>query len=237
MKLLLLANRQHELNSTQHKECMKIKRSQVAVSLAEIGFSQPTLARLKVDGIKTTEDLIKREESITSALIESGPPQQTAIPSIYALPLLGNMLSILTSKAKTIPELLALDPEGEIFWYCKGTRVYATVALVELGYTEKDGPFLSKQSFARFMRKSSAYRFVVKLAERGKLSSTFKRWFNESIEGHVYNADNRPNRKFTVKPFKLHTEVSSGTHSSDDTGGGGLFSAGGSDPSGGLFSR
>lgn len=169
--------------------------------LEKLGFSIPTIHRLQRDGLLTLADIVKREEQMTAQEITSLKP--TGAPSIYGLPLLGNMLSLLSQRIKTIPELLQLDPDDRIFRGNEGTRVYATAALIELGYSEKDGIFLSKEKWANFMRNLKAYRFVDKLDKNDKLSNVFKRWFNEAISGRLYNQDRRSNRTLTVQRFKL----------------------------------
>lgn len=123
--------------------------------------------------------------------------------SLYSLPLAGHMFNNLHHRGiETIPQLLALDPCDRVFINHDGLRVYATVSLIDLEYTETDGPFLSKEKFADFMRNLNGYILLAKFQAKGKLSLTFRKWFNSCIEGRVYNADNRK-RRMSVQPFPL----------------------------------
>ena len=136
------------------------------------------------------------------ALKDEKPPKVLG-PAIHTLRISSLARNSILRKVQTIPDLLQLS-RSEVFkasaW---GSIVQTIVALVEAGYSENDGPFLSKQEFALLMRKNAAYRFVVKLDARGQLTSKFKTWFNEAIHGYQYNTEGLSTPRFTVQPFKI----------------------------------
>ena len=171
--------------------------------LFSIGLTRETVAKLAKLGISTLRGLGTRlnENLDLSRGIETLASGRT----IYKIPripsVLINQLNFHTGVI-SIEELLELNPEHSFFNGKPGWRILLTTGLIDLGYDETRGAFLSMESWAIFIRDLRAYRFLITLDGRGQLSDKFKSWFNRAIKGYQYNQDNRK-RTLTVKPFPV----------------------------------
>jgi hypothetical protein len=179
--------------------------------LESIGFSIPTVARLKSLGIGTVSDLIMREESVTISLVEKA--SVTARPaadlvvgrSVITLPVSGYIHNRLTnSDINTVPKLLSKTANEIMRSRSFGWKSLAQllVCLVTEGYSEKDGMLLSKEGVYKYLIRTEVYAELLRLENKHQLPIEFKRWFNEIIEGYELSV-NRPNRKIFIKSFKL----------------------------------
>ncbi len=178
--------------------------------LESIGFSIPTIARLKSLGIGTVSDLIMREELVTISLVEK--VSVTARPttdlvvgrSVITLPVSGYIHNRLTnSDINTVPELLSKTANEIMRCRSFGWKSLAQliVCLVTEGYSEKDGVLLSKEGVYKYLIRTEVYAELLRLESKHQLPTEFKRWFNEIIRGYELNV-NRPNRKIFIEPFK-----------------------------------
>jgi DNA-directed RNA polymerase alpha subunit len=179
--------------------------------LASFGCSAPTIARLKSVGITTVADLISREEAETAKLAivaqqETRQPPSATGMMVDTLRVNNHILNQLNNaNIWTISELLQRTLYDVLRLRNMGYLSLASLlaALIDAGYSEKDGPLLSKRSVLPIFRDTVFYQKLMQLHEGGKLSAQFKSWFNEAMtnlpdEDLAY----RPNRKVFPRPFK-----------------------------------
>ena len=173
------------------------------IRVEELGFSVPTLARLKAKKIATFGDIVASEEQVTCSMVVVRGNLHFSLRSLSLNPLMRATLVRAAGGIKTVGQLLNLDPDGEWSPGRERSRVCATVALVDLDYTEKDGQFLSVASFAEFIQRGKPFRTLLEMDKKGELSNKFKVWFNQTIEGRLYTEKGSAPRKFLVKPFEV----------------------------------
>jgi hypothetical protein len=175
-------------------------------SIENIGFSLPTLERLRSENVLTFGDLIIREEKVTASLFtkEAIAQKQNMSTPIDELGISGNLRNILLRKKyKTVGDILSKSFDDVLDWNYGGSKMHLVVKLVDLGFTVTDGPLLNQFYFAEKIRHMQMFRTLLGMDKRGLLSKKFKVWFNTAIEGKVYNSDNRPTRKYKIVPFKI----------------------------------
>jgi hypothetical protein len=180
------------------------------LDLESLGFSIPTIARLRASGIHTVADFVAQEESVTASLvIKAVAPQAVPDPAhkrtIEELPISSRIRNCLhNANLATVPDLLARTArqiKNRSFGYKSFAQLF--MCLIDEGYSEKDGILLSKESAARLLMRSEVYSELVRFDTKSGLSKEFMTWFNRMIEGSERNTTNQPNRKVFIKPFKI----------------------------------
>lgn len=182
-----------------------------AQNLETLGFSLPTIARLKANGVGTVAELVAREESITAELIKEkcGEPKPPSRPSVSrelrTLPISTHMRGCLNNaNLGTVKNLLDQTAEDVRKYRSFGYRSLAKlfVCLIDEGYSENDGLFLSKDSVVPLLIRAELIKELQELDAKSSLSEAFKLWFNRMMNNPP-ELPYRPNRKFFPEPFKI----------------------------------
>lgn len=177
-------------------------------ALESIGLSGPTIARLKTVGIESVAQLVQHEENLTISLITQAQslPRTGTERLVSSLPLSPFVFNRIL-EAEMMPVGKLLSKSSNELLKCRSlsfiSLAHIIVCLIDEGYSDKDGLFLTRGNILRYLTYTGVYATFVRLEEKGKLSTKFKQWFNGMIKDIEPNAANRSNRKIHVKPFKI----------------------------------